>query len=90
MQKYEIYFILLSSMNLQNSTRLRCMTLPTCNCSLYCVTIVGDILRFNAYRTTSKLASLHSKIAGVPVGIELASFVTVRPDCPRWLTWNLS
>ena len=59
---YVFCFFLLLSRTLQNSTKLRWMTPPTCSCSLYCATMVGDMLRFNAKRTTSMLASLHNRI----------------------------
>ena len=54
---YYLFFFSLFK-KLQNSTKLRWITLPTCNCSLYKATIVGDILRFKAKRTTSISASL--------------------------------
>ena len=58
---------------LQYSSILRWITPPTFNCSLYCIIIIGLMLRLRAKRTVSMSDSLHKMMPIVGFSLDLRS-----------------
>lgn len=67
------YFSDSAFMYLQYSSMLRWMTPPTFSCSLYCIIIIGLMLRLRAKRTVSMSDSLHRMMPIVGFSFDLRS-----------------